>query len=115
MTVYGIPNCDTVKKALTLLKDHQIDYTFHDFKKEGISAKKMKEWDKKAGLEKILNKNSSTWKEVDNTVKETITSMEAAVPLLQEKTSIIKRPVIEDGKFLFFGFNEETYRKHFLG
>jgi len=115
MTVYGIPNCDTVKKALTWLKDHQIDYTFHDFKKEGISAKKLKEWDKKAGLEKILNKNSSTWKEVDNTVKETITSMEAAVPLLQEKTSIIKRPVIEDGKFLFFGFNEETYRKHFLG
>jgi Spx/MgsR family transcriptional regulator len=114
MTVYGIPNCDTVKKALTWLKDHQVDYTFHDFKKEGISAKKLKEWDKKAGLEKFLNKRSSTWKEVDNSVKETITTIDNAVPLLQEKTSIIKRPVIEDGKFLFFGFDENVYKKHFL-
>ena len=115
MTVYGIPNCDTVKKATTWLKNNNIEFTFHDFKKEGISAKKLKEWDKKAGLDKILNKNSSTWKEVDNAVKETITSIDSAVPLLQEKTSIIKRPVIEDDKFLFFGFNEEAYSKHFLG
>ncbi|HWD86633.1 MAG TPA: Spx/MgsR family RNA polymerase-binding regulatory protein [Mucilaginibacter sp.] len=114
MTVYGIPNCDTVKKALTWLRINHIDFEFHDFKKEGISAGKLQEWDKKAGLEKFLNKNSTTWKEVDDAEKAAITSIEAAVPLLQEKTSIIKRPVIEDGKFLFFGFNEETYSKHFL-
>jgi len=115
MTVYGIPNCDTVKKALTWLKNNHIDFEFHDFKKEGISAPKLKEWDKKAGLEKILNKNSTTWKETDEAVKETIISIDTAVPLLREKTSIIKRPVIEDDNFLFFGFNEEAYRKHFLG
>jgi len=115
MTVYGIPNCDTVKKVLTWLKNNQVDYTFHDFKKEGISAKKLKEWDKKAGLDKIINKNSSTWKEVDEAERAAVTSIELATPLLQDKTSIIKRPVIEDGKFLFFGFNEEAYRKHFLG
>ncbi|MBS1532368.1 MAG: Spx/MgsR family RNA polymerase-binding regulatory protein [Bacteroidetes bacterium] len=115
MTVYGIPNCDTVKKALTWFKNNHIDFEFHDFKKEGISAKKLNEWGKKVGLETFLNKKSTTWKEVDDNVKETITSIETAVPLLQEKTSIIKRPVIEDGKFLFFGFNEEAYREHFLG
>jgi Spx/MgsR family transcriptional regulator len=115
MTVYGIPNCDTVKKALTWFRSNNIDFEFHNFKKEGISAKKLKEWDKKAGLEKILNKKSSTWKEVNDEMKETITSIDAAIPLLEEKTSIIKRPVIEDGSFLFFGFDEEVYRRHFLG
>lgn len=114
MTVYGIPNCDTVKKALTWFKSNNIDFEFHNFKKEGIPAKKLKDWDKKAGLEKILNKKSSTWKEVNDEVKETITSIDTAIPLLQEKTSIIKRPVIEDEKFLFFGFDEEVYSKHFL-
>src|SRR3569832_2602226 len=80
MIVYGITNCDTVKKALTWLKNHQIDYTFHDFKKDGKSAKKLKEWDKKAGLEKIVNKKSITWKEADDSIKDTITSIETAVP-----------------------------------
>lgn len=114
MKVYGIPNCDTVKKALTWLKNNQVDFEFHDFKKEGISTKKLQEWNKKAGYEVFLNKKSTSWKEVDDAVKETITSFDKAVPLLQEKTSMIKRPVIEDGKFLFFGFDEGVYRKHFL-
>jgi Spx/MgsR family transcriptional regulator len=115
MIVYGIPNCDTVKKATTWLKANDVDFKFHDFKKQGISAKKLKEWDKKAGFEKFLNKKSSTWKDVDEQVKESIVTADAAFSLLQEKTSIIKRPVIEDGKFLFFGFDETAYRKHFLG
>jgi Spx/MgsR family transcriptional regulator len=114
MKVYGIPNCDTVQKAVKWFKANHIGFEFHDFKKEGISPKKLKEWDKKAGYEKFLNKKSSTWKDVDDSVKETIMSFDTAFPLLQEKTSIIKRPVIEDGKFLFFGFDEEVYKKHFL-
>ncbi|HVV56493.1 MAG TPA: Spx/MgsR family RNA polymerase-binding regulatory protein [Mucilaginibacter sp.] len=114
MTVYGIPNCDTVKKALTWLEKNNIAFEFHDFKKQGISTRKLREWDKKAGYEKFLNKKSATWKEVDDAVKETITSIDTAITILQEKTSIIKRPVIEDGKFLFFGFDENVYREHFL-
>ena len=113
MTVYGITNCDTVKKALTWLKANNVDFEFHNFKTEGISTKKLKEWDKKAGYEAFLNKKSSTWKDVPDEVKQTITSAEAAFSLIQEKTSMIKRPVIEDGKFLFFGFDEAVYRKHF--
>jgi len=115
MKVYGIPNCDTVKKALTWLKSNNIDFEFHDFKKEGITTQKLKEWDKKAGFEKFLNRKSSVWKDVDEQVKESITTAAAAFPLLQEKTSIIKRPVIEDGKFLFFGFDEKVYKEHFIG
>ena len=114
MTVYRIPNCDTVKKALTWLKANHIDFDVHDFKKLGVSSKKLKEWNKKAGYEKFLNKKSSVWKDVDERVKESIVTADAAFPLLQEKTSIIKRPVIEDGKFLFFGFDEQAYKEHFL-
>lgn len=114
MTIYGIPNCDTVQKALKWFKANEVEFEFHDFKKEGISAKKLKEWDKKAGYEKFLNKKGTTWREVDEETKASITSSEPALKLLQEKTSIIKRPVIEDGGFLFFGFDEETYKKQFL-
>ena len=114
MTVYGIPNCDTVQKAIKWFKANNVDFEFHDFKKEGISLKKLKEWDKKAGYEKFLNKKSSTWKDVADELKESITSAENAFPLILEKTSIIKRPVIEDGKFLFFGFDEGVYREQFL-
>jgi arsenate reductase len=114
MTVYGIPNCDTVQKAIKWFKANNVDFEFHDFKKEGISAKKLTEWDKKAGYEKFLNKKSSTWKEVDDQVKESIVSANEALPLLQEKTSIIKRPVIEDVNFLFFGFDEGVYNAQFL-
>lgn len=113
MTVYGIPNCDTVKKSLTWLKAHNIDFEFHNFKTEGITPKKLKEWDKKAGYEKFMNKKSTTWKDLDEDVKESVVSTAQALPLMQEKTSMIKRPVIEDGGFLFFGFDEEAYKKHF--
>lgn len=114
MKVYGIPNCDTVQKALKWFKANQVEYEFHDFKKEGITSKKLKEWDKKAGYEKFLNKKGTTWREVDEETKASIISTNEALPLLQQKTSIIKRPVIEDGNFLFFGFDEAVYKKHFL-
>jgi Spx/MgsR family transcriptional regulator len=103
MKVYGITNCNTVKKALDWLKQHQVEYEFHDFKKLGIDAGKLEEWDQKAGYEKGLDANT----------KENITSATEALPLLQQKTSMIKRPVIEDGDFLYFGFNETAYQQHF--
>jgi arsenate reductase len=114
MIVYGITNCDTVQKALKWFKANHVEYEFHDFKKQGISPKKLKEWDKKAGYEKFLNKKGTTWKAVDEETKASITSSEPALKLLEEKTSMIKRPVIEDGGFLFFGFDEEVYKKQFL-
>ena len=113
MKVYGITNCNTVKKALDWLKQHNISYEFHDFKKLGVSADKLDEWDAKAGYEKFLNKQGLTWKQLDPAVKATITGKQPALNLLQQKTSMIKRPVIEDGGFLFFGFDEAAYNEHF--
>lgn len=113
MKVYGITNCNTVKKALDWLKANQVDYEFHDFKKKGVTEEKLEEWDQKAGYEKFLNKQGLTWKQLPQEVKESIKTKTDAISLLQEKTSMIKRPVIEDGNFLYFGFDEDVYKKHF--
>ena len=115
MKVYGIPNCDTVKKALDWLKANHVAYEFHDFKKLGISPAKLKEWNKKAGYEAFMNKRSTTWKELDPAVQENVKTAADALKVLDQYTSMIKRPVIEDGNFLHFGFDEAIYRKHFLG
>jgi len=111
MKIYGITNCNTVKKALDWLKAHHVDYEFHDFKKLGISEEKLKEWDKKAGYEKFLNKQGLTWKQLDPSVRESIKTKTDALKLLQQKTSMIKRPVVETRNSLFFGFDESVYGK----
>ena len=113
MKVYGITNCNTVKKALDWFKANNIMYEFHDFKKLGVSAEKLSDWDSKAGYEKFLNKQGLTWKQLDPAVKDSIKTKDDALQLLQQKTSMIKRPVIEDGNFLLFGFDEATYQQYF--
>lgn len=113
MKIYGITNCNTVKKAIDWLKEHNISYEFQDFKKLGVTPQKLAEWDEKAGYEKFLNKQGLTWKQLDPQVKENIKTKADALQLLQQKTSMIKRPVIEDGSFLYFGFDEQVYRDHF--
>ena len=113
MKVYGITNCNTVKKALDWFKDNQVMYEFHDFKKLGISPEKLQEWGDKAGYEKFMNKQGLTWRQLDQPTKDSIKTKEDALLLLQHKTSMIKRPVIEDGGFLFFGFDENVYKEHF--
>jgi Spx/MgsR family transcriptional regulator len=114
MKVYGITNCNTVKKALDWFKANNVAYEFHDFKKLGVSTEKLNEWDKKAGYEKFMNKQGLTWKQLDPTVKESIKTKDDALQLLQQKTSMIKRPVIEKDDFLFFGFDEAVYSKELL-
>ena len=114
MKVYGITNCNTVKKALDWFKANNVPYEFHDFKKLGVSTEKLNEWDQKAGYEKFLNKQGLTWKQLDPAVKESIKTKDDALQLLQQKTSMIKRPVIEKDDFLFFGFDEAVYSKELL-
>jgi len=113
MRIYGIKNCNTVKKALDWLNTNNVDYEFHDFKKLGISEQKLNEWNEKAGYEKFMNKQGLTWKQLDPAIKESVKGVVEALPLMQQKTSMIKRPVIEDGGFLFFGFDEPAYKAHF--
>ena len=90
-------------------------YEFYDFKKLGASPEKLAEWDSKVGYEKFMNKQGLTWKQLDPAVKDGIKTKEDVLQLLEQKTSMIKRPVIEDSGFLFFGFDEATYQQHFKG
>jgi Spx/MgsR family transcriptional regulator len=114
MKIYGIKNCSTVKKALDWLKENQIDFEFHDFKKVGISAEKLQEWSDKVGYEKLLNKQGLTWKQLDADTKATIIGEKEALQLLYAKNSMIKRPVLELDNKIVLGFDEEVYQKLFL-
>lgn len=113
MKVYGIKNCNTVKKALDWLKVNNIAYDFHDFKKLGISETKLEQWAIQTGWEALMNKRGTTWKKLDHETQNTITSKHEAFKLMQEKTSIIKRPVIETDKGVVLGFDELAYKKLF--
>lgn len=113
-TVYGIPNCDTVKKALVCLEAHQIPFEFHNYKKQGITAAKLKNWSSQLGWESVLNKKSSTWRGLTPELQASITNEKAAIKLLTENTSGIKRPLIEKGdKVIAIGFDADTYAKLF--
>jgi Spx/MgsR family transcriptional regulator len=112
--IYGIPHCDTVKKALGWLNKHDIPFEFHDYKKEGISATKLKAWCKIKGWENIFNKRSSTWKEVMGAHEGIVNNQAEALHIMQHHTSIIKRPVIEFNNGIIIGFDEGLYTDQFL-
>ena len=109
--VYGIPNCDTTKKALALLKKHKVDFTFHDYKQQGITSQKLEEWCKKAGWEIVLNKRSTTWRELDEAEQKKVINQPAAIKLMMKSNSIIKRPIIEVDGNLMVGFNEDEIKR----
>lgn len=112
MIVYGIPNCNTVKKALTWLTDQGMDYEFHDFKKKGISAEKLNDWCTTFGWESVLNKKGTTWRKLTAGQQQAVTDQASAVLLLTQHTSAIKRPIVEhDGKAVLLSFNEAQYEE----
>jgi Spx/MgsR family transcriptional regulator len=94
LTVYGIPNCDSVKKARTWLTDHGLSYTFHDFKKQGVPAAELTQWVAAAGWETVLNRKGTTWRKLDAAVQSSVTDSDSAQQVMQEHASTIKRPVI---------------------
>ena len=111
-TVYAIPNCNTVKKALDWLKANKVNFEFHDYKKKGITATQLTNWCKQIGWEALINKKGATWRQLPKEIQESISTQKAAIALMMEKTSIIKRPLIEeDGKILTLGFDEAEYKK----
>jgi arsenate reductase len=111
-TVYAIPNCNTVKKALDWLKAHKVNYEFHDYKKLGITSTQLTNWSKQIGWEALLNKKGATWRQLPKEIQESITNQKAAIALMMEKTSIIRRPLIEEeGKIWVLGFDETEYKK----
>ncbi len=108
ITLYGIPNCDTIKKARKWLNDNNLDYTFHDYKKLGVPEKELKHWVKKLGWEVLLNKRGTTWRKLDDATKEKINES-LAIKIMQENASIIKRPVLVKDKTILVGFNADEY------
>ncbi|MFZ6012286.1 MAG: ArsC family reductase [Bacteroidota bacterium] len=114
MTIYGIKNCNTVKSALDWLKKKKIDFEFHDYKAKGITDAKLKDWSKQVGWESLVNKRGTTWRQLDELTQSKITNEAAAINLMKEKTSVIKRPLIEkDGKVVALGFDEKEYTGKF--
>ena len=107
--MYGIPNCNTVKRASDWLKEHDVPFSFHDYKKEGISKKKLKQWCKYFGWENVLNKRGTTWLELIDEEKDAITNEDTAIAFMKNNTSSIKRPILEAEGTLFIRFNEEEY------
>jgi len=110
--LYGIPNCNTVKKARVWLDDNQIAYEFHDFKKRGVDAPMIDHWLQQQPWEKLVNRAGMTWRKLSDEEKAAVNDNASAAALMMEKTSIIKRPILEkDGDILCLGFNVDTYQK----
>ena len=96
LTLYGIPNCDTVKKARNYLDRRGISYHFHDYKKAGVTAADLERWSDIVGWEKLLNKAGTTFKKLPDADKEDIDAAKA-IALMLANPSMIKRPVVEGG------------------
>lgn len=109
--VYGIKNCNTVKKALDWLNENQIEFTFHDYKKESAQESKLKEWQKKVSWEELVNKKGTTWKKLTPEQQAAVVDEASAREVLLQNNSMIKRPVIEVDNELILGFNEDTYKQ----
>lgn len=114
LTLYGIPNCNTVKKARTWLEERGLAYEFHDYKKQGIEAAKIEVWLLQQPWEKLVNRAGMTFRKLTDDEKAAVNNNQSATKLMLEKTSIIKRPIVEkDGKIVTLGFKEEDYEKIF--
>ena len=108
-TVYGITNCDTVKKARTWLTEQGVDYQFHDYKKQGVPAHLLDPWMAQFGWEKLVNRQGTTWRKLDDATKAAVTDAVSAKALMLAQPSVIKRPVIDWGGRLTLGFAPEQW------
>jgi len=112
MIVYGIKNCSTVKSAIDWLNKNKVEFEFHDYKKSGITETKLNDWIKQVGWESLVNKRGTTWRQLDEAVQRKVVNEKSAITLMLEKTSVVKRPLIEEkGKVVLLGFDETEYKK----
>ena len=114
MKLYGIPNCTTVKKARTWLEEHDIPYEFHDFKKQGVPAELLSKLMGSLGWEALVNRNGPTWRKLPDATKTKVKDAKTALTVMQENSSVIKRPIVDrDGQYQV-GFNEDNYAAFFV-
>jgi arsenate reductase len=110
ITIYGIKNCDTMKKARVWLDSHGVAYSFHDYKAEGIDKARLQRWAKEVGWETLLNRAGTTFRKLDDAAKAGLNESRA-IALMLEQPSMIKRPVLDLGGKLVVGFKPEIYAK----
>lgn len=109
-TLYGIKNCDTMKKAMKWLKENEVEYTFHDYKKSGISTQVLLSWMEEVDWEVLLNKRGTTWRKLEEEVKSSVSDNKTAAEVMAVNTSTIKRPVLTSGNSVIaVGFKEDLY------
>lgn len=106
--VYGIKNCDTVKKALKWLADHQIEHKLHDYRVDGLDTNFLMQAENQFGWENLVNKRSTTWRNLDENIKKTLDKT-TALHVLTEQPTLIKRPIILQDNIALIGFNEKDY------
>jgi arsenate reductase len=112
VTIYGIKNCDTMKKARTWLDGHKVGYAFHDYKAEGVDKARLEGWAKQVGWEVLLNRSGTTFRKLPDADREGLTEKKA-IALMLAQPSMIKRPVLEKGGALLVGFKPDAYAKAF--
>ena len=112
ITIYGIPNCDTVKKARAWLAEQGLEVAFHDFKKQGVPAELLPTWLKAFGRDKIVNRAGNTWRKLDDAAKAAVVDDASAIALMLAEPSVIKRPVVcwADGRWTL-GFSAQTFEE----
>lgn len=103
-TVYGIPNCDTIKKARAFLAGRGVDYHFHDYKKQGVPADELARWVDRLGWECLVNRQGNTWRKLAPDVQAGVHDAASAIALMLAQPSVIKRPVLQHGDMLQVGF-----------
>ena len=110
-TLYGIPNCDTVKKARTWLADHGQDFAFHDFKKQGLTRDTVAGWLAQLDWETLVNRKGTTWRKLPEERRAQVVDKASALELMLENPSVIKRPVLEGAGPLKVGFSADEYER----
>lgn len=110
--IFGIKNCDTVKKARRWLSDANIEHEFHDFREHPLTEQELRNWLQTAGLEKVLNKRSTSFRQL-SPEQQSFTSEQQWLPLLQQQPTLIKRPVLMHKDTLLFGFKADRYQEVF--
>jgi arsenate reductase len=109
-TLYGIPNCDTVKKARTWLADQGHDFDFHDFKKQGLARETVAGWLEQLDWEVLVNRKGTTWRNLPEERRAQVVDKASALDLMLESPSVIKRPVLDNGGRFSVGFSSDQYR-----
>lgn len=114
LTMYGIKNCDTIKKARRWLEAHQIEYRFHDYRADGLERAQLDTFIAELGWQALLNTRGTTWRKLDESLRNSIDNADAAAALMLEMPAIIKRPLLcAPGKPMLLGFSDSSYQQFF--